>query len=52
MKFSGWAAETVAALWGCLASPEPSSWAMLIIGFAGVGFMAYRRNSKPALMAA
>jgi hypothetical protein len=32
--------------------PEPSSWAMLIIGFAGVGFMAYRRNSKPALMAA
>jgi hypothetical protein len=26
------------------AVPEPSTWAMLILGFAGVGFMAYRRN--------
>jgi hypothetical protein len=34
------------------AVPEPSTWAMLILGFAGVGFMAYRRKSKPALMAA
>ena len=34
------------------AVPEPSSWALLILGFAGVGFMAYRRKSKPALMAA
>jgi hypothetical protein len=32
--------------------PEPSTWAMLLLGFAGVGFMAYRRKSKPALMAA
>ena len=32
--------------------PEPSTWAMLILGFAGIGFMAYRRKSKPALMAA
>jgi len=31
---------------------EPSTWAMMILGFAGVGFMAYRRKSKPALMAA
>ena len=31
--------------------PEPSTWAMMILGFAGVGFMAYRRKSKPALMA-
>lgn len=31
--------------------PEPSTWAMLILGFAGIGFMAYRRKSKPALMA-
>jgi hypothetical protein len=30
------------------AVPEPSSWAMMLIGFAGVGFMAYRRKSKPA----
>jgi hypothetical protein len=34
------------------AVPEPSTWAMLLMGFAGVGFMAYRRKSKPALMAA
>jgi hypothetical protein len=32
--------------------PEPSTWAMMILGFTGVGFMAYRRKSKPALMAA
>jgi hypothetical protein len=34
------------------AVPEPSTWAMMILGFVGVGFMAYRRKSKPALMAA
>ena len=32
--------------------PEPSTWAMMVLGFAGMGFMAYRRKSKPALMAA
>ena len=30
--------------------PEPSTWAMMILGFAGIGFMAYRRKSKPVLM--
>ena len=34
------------------AVPEPSTWAMMLLGFAGVGVMAYRRKSKPALMAA
>jgi PEP-CTERM motif len=34
------------------AVPEPSTWAMLLLGFAGIGFMAYRRKSKPTLMAA
>ena len=34
------------------AVPEPSTWAMMIIGFAGIGFMAYRRKSKLALMTA
>lgn len=34
------------------AVPEPSTWAMLILGFAGVGFMAYRRKSRPAALAA
>ncbi len=28
------------------AVPEPSTWAMMILGFAGVGFMAYRRSCK------
>jgi hypothetical protein len=28
------------------ATPEPSTWAMMILGFAGVGFMAYRRRSS------
>jgi hypothetical protein len=27
-------------------------WAMMLLGFAGIGFMAYRRKSKPALLAA
>ena len=31
------------------AVPEPSTWAMMILGFAGVGFMAYRRKSQGAL---
>jgi hypothetical protein len=34
------------------AVPEPSTWAMLLLGFAGLSFMAYRRKAKPALMAA
>jgi hypothetical protein len=32
--------------------PEPSTWAMMILGFAGVGFMAYRRKNKPSFRAA
>jgi hypothetical protein len=30
--------------------PEPSTWAMMILGFAGVGFMAYRRRDKTAML--
>ncbi|WFU13753.1 PEPxxWA-CTERM sorting domain-containing protein [Bradyrhizobium sp. CB3481] len=32
--------ETVGAV------PEPSTWAMMILGFAGVGFLAYRRRAQ------
>lgn len=32
--------------------PEPTTWAMMLLGFAGIGFMAYRSKSKTALMAA
>jgi hypothetical protein len=31
------------------AVPEPSTWAMMILGFLGVGFLAYRRKSGAAL---
>ena len=30
------------------AVPEPSAWAMMLLGFAGIGLMAYRRKSKAA----
>lgn len=35
-----WMTRVVAAV------PEPSTWAMMILGFAGVGFMAYRRRNQ------
>jgi PEP-CTERM motif len=35
------------------AVPEPSTWAMMILGFCGLGFMAYRRKQNgPALSVA
>lgn len=33
------------------AVPEPSTWAMMILGFGGIGFMTYRRRSRPMLAA-
>jgi hypothetical protein len=32
------------------AVPEPSTWAMLILGFASVGFLAYRRRNQAAVV--
>jgi hypothetical protein len=29
------------------AVPEPSTWAMMILGFLGLGFLAYRRKNGP-----
>jgi len=37
---SGTQTLTIAAV------PEPATWAMLVVGFAGIGFMAYRRKSS------
>jgi PEP-CTERM motif len=34
------------------AVPEPSTWAMMVLGFAGLGFAGYRRSRKGALVAA
>jgi PEP-CTERM motif len=44
-----WVAEsgTVTAVSGV---PEPSTWAMMILGFCGVGFMAYRRKQNGAAL--
>jgi hypothetical protein len=33
------------------AVPEPSTWAMMILGFTGVGFVAYRRRKVAAVAA-
>jgi hypothetical protein len=40
-----WEGTQVAAV------PEPSTWAMMMLGFAGVGFLTYRRR-KSAMLAA
>jgi hypothetical protein len=37
---------------GVSAVPEPATWAMMILGFAGVGFLAYRRSKKQQVAAA
>lgn len=34
------------------AVPEISTWAMMILGFAGIGFMAYRRRNQTVAVAA
>ena len=34
------------------AVPEPSTWAMLLIGFAGIGFAAYRKRRVSAALRA
>ena len=31
--------------------PEPSTWAMMVLGFAGLGFAGYRRSRKTAVFA-
>jgi len=34
------------------AVPEPSTWAMMILGFVGIGFMAYRRKQNGSALTA
>jgi PEP-CTERM motif len=33
-----------------VAVPEPSTWAMMILGFLGLGFMAVRKNKKKSAL--
>jgi hypothetical protein len=44
----------LARIFGCHISvnslPEPSTWAMKILGFGGLGFMAYRRRQSGAAL--
>lgn len=46
VRLSNGATGSVAAGTFTPAVPEPSTWAMMILGFAGVGFMAYRRRNQ------
>jgi hypothetical protein len=39
----------VTTLVGVAPVPEPATWAMMILGFCGLGFLAYRRRSGSAL---
>jgi hypothetical protein len=48
----GSATSTIEVSPGIAAVPEVSTWAMMILGFASVGFMAYRRRAMPRLLAA
>jgi hypothetical protein len=48
----GFITETVLIADPVSTTPLPPSWTMMVIGIAGFGFVAYRRKSKPALMAA
>ena len=31
--------------------PEPSTWAMMLIGFAGLGFVSYRKSKRRTVLA-
>jgi hypothetical protein len=43
--------DTFSVTTGVGAVPEPSTWAMMILGFVGIGAMAYRRRMTAALAA-
>lgn len=35
---------------GVAAAPEPSVWAMLVLGFAGLGFIGYRKTKSAPMV--
>jgi hypothetical protein len=38
--------DNIAFSGGVAPVPEASTWAMMVLGFMGVGFLAYRRKNK------
>jgi hypothetical protein len=44
--FTGLDADQISRLDINSAAPEPSTWAMMILGFLGLGWMAYRRKNS------
>jgi hypothetical protein len=38
--------DSLGTISAVLAVPEVSTWAMMILGFIGIGFMAYRRKGQ------
>jgi hypothetical protein len=36
-------------LFGALSAPEPSTWAMMLLGFGGLGMLAARRRRRSLL---
>ena len=46
VTFSDGAGDANAFEFNVAAVPEPATWGMMILGFMGVGFMAYRRKSN------
>jgi len=44
--------ESSATVQQVAAVPEPATWAMMVLGFAGIGFMAFRSKSKTVPIAA
>jgi hypothetical protein len=47
----GFTADYASATGLVFAAPEPSTWAMMVLGFAGLGFAGYRASRKAAAIA-
>ena len=44
--------NTASVNFSAVVVPEPSTWAMLLMGFAGLGFVGYRRTRRAKPQAA
>jgi hypothetical protein len=52
ISFTGiWTSNTVVVTASSLATPEPSTWALMLVGFGGVGWLASRRRWAAARVA-